>query len=125
MPWTLRIDRDMGLVHTVHTGDVTLREALEVVDTLRNHPDFEPSMMWFNDQSEATMKFRPIEIRSMARMIPFKEGSRVAFVVQGAVDFGQVRMGASVTEDAEVRAFQDRSEALAWLGLADDALPLP
>lgn len=127
MPVQYVIDKERRLVISTAWGRVTFSEGREHQERLKNDPDFHSDFNQFLDATAVTtLDISSDEARILAGTSPhFSPSSRRAWVAPSAFLFGIGRMIQTYREMAggteQFRVFNDRDEALKWLGL--DALP--
>ena len=127
MPVEYVIDKERRLVITTASGRVTFAEARAHQERLRNDPDFRPEFNQFLDATAVTaLDISSEEAKTIGRNSPhFASASRRAWVAASPFLFGIGRMIAVYREMAggteQFRVFNDREQALKWLGL--DAFP--
>jgi len=120
---TYRIDKARRIVFAKASGRVTDDEAFAEQRRLEADPDFEPDMGQLFDGREVS-EFRVTSpgIRRLARRSPFGRGSRRALVAARDDTYGMARMYEMLRlgQGDEVTVVRSLSEALAWLGLAEE-----
>ena len=122
MPCNYVINGERKLVTTTLLGVVTVAEALAHQDRLISDPDFQPEFYQLLDATAASkLDLSSSEMRRLAKRNFFAPTARRAFVVRGTLLYGVGRMLVTFRELAgaqeHMQIFQDRNEALAWLGL--------
>ncbi len=120
MPAEYELDLALGLVRTKEWGVLTDDDLHELYERIRSDPAFDPSFRQLCDLREVTQITTTAEaLRSLAQSHVFSPGSRRAFVVGRAVDFGLARMyqAYSEVEGQTVEVFREMDEAKVWLGL--------
>ena len=122
MPCNYIIDSQRRLVITTLLGVVTAAEALAHQDSLMSDPEFRPEFYQLLDASDAKkLDFNNAEMRTIAKRNFFAPTARRAFLVRGTLLYGVGRMLVTFRELAgakeQMQIFQDKKEALAWLGL--------
>ena len=126
MPAEYIIDKKRRVVISTAWGRVTFAEARAHQKRLKNDPDFRPEFNQFLDATGVTaLDISSEEAPTLGRNSPhFSSASRRAWVAANPFLFGIGRMIAVYREIAggteQLRVFNDREEALKWLGL--DAL---
>lgn len=127
MPVKYVIDKERRPVISTAWGRVTFAEARAHQERLRGDPDFHPEFNQFLDATAVTaLDISSEEAKTIGRNSPhFSASSRRAWVAASALLFGMGRMIGIYREMAggaeQFRVFNDREQALKWLGL--DALP--
>ncbi len=126
MPCRYVIDKQRRLVSTTASGHVTFAEAKAHQDQLVNDPDFDPSFNQLLDASEVTVAdLSSQQLRVLATRQFFSAEARRALVASQPLMFGLGRMMQAYHEiargKAQMHVFYDRSEAMRWLGLQNDA----
>lgn len=127
MPVQYVIDKERQIVITTAWGCVTFAEASAHQERLRDDPDFDLEFDQILDASAVTaLEISSEQAKTLARNSPhFSASSRRAWVAPSPFLFGMGRMFAIYREIAggeeQFRVFNDREQALKWLGL--DALP--
>lgn len=127
MPVQYVIDKQRRLVITSAWDRVTFAEATAHQQRLRDDPDFLPEFNQFLDATAVTaLDISSAEAHTIARNSPhFSASSRRAWVSPNPFLFGMGRMIGIYREVAggaeQFRVFNDREQALKWLGL--DTLP--
>jgi hypothetical protein len=120
VPAEYRIDLPLRLVRTHEFGVLTDDDLRELYEKIRTDPAFDPSFRQLCDLRNVTQITTSVEtLRSLAQNHVFSPGSRRAFVVGRAVDFGLARLfqAYSDAEGQTVEVFRDINDAEAWLGL--------
>ena len=120
MPAEYELDLALGLVRTKEWGVLTEDDLRELYERIRSDPAFDPSFRQLCDLREVTKITTTAEaLRFLAQSRVFSPGSRRAFVVGRAVDFGLARMFQAYSEVAgqTVEVFREMDEAKVWLGL--------
>jgi hypothetical protein len=127
MPVEYIIDKERRLVISTAWGRVTFAEARAHQERLRDDPDFHPEFNQFLDATDVSaLDITAEEAQTLGRNSPhFASVSRRAWVSLSPFLFGMGRMIGIYREIAggteEFRVFDDREQALKWLGV--DALP--
>ena len=122
MPCTYTIDSQRKLVITTASEVLTAVEAFEHQNSLVTDAQFRPDFNQLLDLTGVT-KFEMTndDMRRLAQRNFFGPGVRRAVVVNSSFLHGVARMLATFRDLAggkeEVQIFQDRAEALAWLGV--------
>jgi hypothetical protein len=116
------IESQLRLVLTTLLGVVTAAEAFAHQESLASDPEFRPEFNQLIDSTGAEkLDLSSVELRKLATRNFFSQGSRRALLVRGTLLYGVGRMLVTFRELAgakeEMQIFQDRNEALAWLGL--------
>jgi len=121
MPISNHIDVARGTVSSTFSGAVTVEEVRALAEALRDDPDFRPDLNQMIDLRATEVAISTDDIKGLARISPFGEGSRRALVVASDVLFGLSRICEIWGEEsgAEVDVFKDYQEAMAWLGLEE------
>jgi hypothetical protein len=126
MPVEYIIDKERRLVVSTAWGRVTFAEARAHQERLRHDPDFHPEFNQLLDATAVTaLDISSEEAQTIGRNSPhFSAMSRRAWVAANPFLFGIGRMIGVYREIAggteQFRVFNDREQALKWLGL--DAL---
>jgi hypothetical protein len=119
MPAIFQIDTQRRLIITTCSGILTAVELLAHQQTLRKHPDFDPSFSQFVDLSEVTkLDLTGKEIERFAEGTIFSPHSRRAVLAPRDVDYGVARMYGVLREfkgEEGIQVFRNRDEALAWV----------
>ena len=119
MPVTFEIDVSRAFVTTTVTGTVTVADMLTYQATLVAHPQFSPDFDSLSDFTASDpFTASPDDIRRLAENLPFRPGTRRAYVASSDLHFGLSRMAQaySAASGLEAQVFRDRAAALAWLG---------
>ena len=116
---TYRIDHQHRLVTVEASGQVTVAEIFDYQNGLRADPSFEPTFSLLADCR--SVNFIDVDadgLRRLAGNVPFRPGSRRAFIVGSILNYGLIRMFQAFTEladGADVQPFYDIDAARAWL----------
>jgi hypothetical protein len=122
VPAEYRLDLPLRLVRTHEWGVLTDDDLRDLYEQIRTDPAFDPSFRQLCDLRGVTQITTSVEtLRSLAQNHVFMSGSRRAFVVGRAVDFGLARLFQtySEAEGQAVEVFRDMNDAERWLGLED------
>jgi hypothetical protein len=117
------LDKERRLVVTTASDCVTFAEAKANQDQLKNDPDFQPEFNHLLDATAVTvLDISSEEAERLGRASTFfSASSRRAWVAPNPFLFGIGRLIGTYREIAggreEFRVFNDRQEALRWLGL--------
>jgi len=120
VPAEYELDLTRRLVRTHEWGVLTEEDLRALYEKIRTDPAFEPTFCQLCDLREVTKITTTADaLRSLAQTYTFSPGSRRAFVVGRAVDFGLARMfqAYSEVEGQTVEVFREMDDALEWLGL--------
>ena len=120
MPAEYELDLTRRLVRTKEWGVLTDEDLRDLYEQIRTDPAFKPTFRQLCDLREVTKITTTAEsLRTLAQSRVFTPGSRRAFVVGRAVDFGLARMfqAYSEVEGQTVEVFREMDDAEAWLGL--------
>lgn len=130
MPITYSLNREHDLVVTRFTGRPGDDEFLELYDRLLHDPDYRLGTNELADVREADRLdvtaegLRKIDEMHRRRYAGSDAGFRTAILTARDQPFGVARMYQAFSEEGPEHVLVSRSpeEALAWLGLAPDAL---
>jgi hypothetical protein len=126
MPYTHSIDSARGVVYSVASGRVTGDEFIVGTIAIGRDPLFQADMRMLADFTSAeTFDVSTERLDQLARVTPFSERSRRAYLAPQDLAFGLGRMFAAFAAlkgKGEIQVFRMRAEALAWLnaGLPTD-----
>ena len=114
MPAEYRVDLTRRLVRTREWGVLTDDDLQDLYEKIRTDPEFDPSFRQLCDLREVTKISTTVDtLRSLAQNHVFWPGSRRAFVVGRAVDFGLARMYQAYSElgGQNVEIFREMDDA--------------
>jgi len=123
MPCDYVVDNKRMLVITTASGVLTAAEAFAHQASLAVDPGFNPGFYQLIDFTEVEkLAISTDDLRRLAKKTIFLPRVRRAMLVKGSMLYGVARMLASFRELAggkeEVKIFQDRKEAMDWLGVS-------
>jgi len=121
MPFTFKIDKDIGVVYQTIKGPITTKELLNYFFNIFRHPDYKPGMKYLADIREIEPSLFKKDMDAISAYLkkyldnigPLK----VAVVVLLDSSYGMLRMLQTYLEDAqiEIDIFRDIDEARKWL----------
>ncbi len=119
MPVTYRIDRALGLIETICSGQVSLEEVLGHFDQLERDAARPPSPDVLLSLASMSLPEAP-QLRTVADRVGWKPGfdfRHCAIVADSDVLYGIGKMFAALAgaHFREVAVFRDRAEAESWL----------
>ena len=120
MPWTLRIDKEQGVVFLKLNGAALIEEVSVGQTTLRDHPDFKPHFRALYDLQEATdFDLDASKLYRMSENNPFDGSGRRAFVANRTLVHGMMRIYTTLRDEDKdhIQIFDDMAEAKEWLGI--------
>jgi hypothetical protein len=131
MPMTYRIDRDANLLFVAMTGAHTQAERMQTMLAWINDPAFRPGLDTFCDLTESESTPDLAELREIVATIsehaPRIGPKKVAMLTSKPITFGVARVFEALAdvEDTplQVKVFNDRSAAWAWLRPGDSDKP--
>ena len=123
MPITYRIDLDDNLLLVVMAGRLTPAERMQTMLAWINDPTFRPGLDTFCDLTAAESTPDLAELREIVATIsehsPRIGAKKVALLTSKPITFGVARVFGALAELEEtplqVKVFNDRSTAWAWL----------
>ncbi len=123
MPWNYRIDAERRLVITTAWDKLTSAECVQHQHKLLNDPAFEPDFFQFVDFADVVdFDMDRATVAELARFNLFSAKSRRAFFAPHPLAFCVSRMFMAFRDahggEEQIEVFEDRSEALRWLGVA-------
>lgn len=126
MASSYRIDKAQRIVYSTYSGVVTYSVISAIYDALKTDPDFDPTfnaMAYYDETVDAQLSLQ--DLRRLGEVELYAPTSKRAVVMHGrhlaytlAVTYEALLKGKS---EERVRVFDHRSDALNWLGLADDS----
>jgi hypothetical protein len=127
MPMTYRIDLDANLLFVVMSGVLTPAERMHTMLAWINDPDFRPGLDTFCDLTESKSTPDLAELREIVATIsehaPRIGPKKVAMLTSRPITFGVARVFEALAEvedtPLQVKVFNDRSAAWAWLRPGD------
>lgn len=126
MPIVTRIERDRKRVIAILTGDISLDEMINTINSSIADPDFEPGFDVFSDHTgiNAAIKTTQAEILAshLESLKKYYSGSRWAVVTKEAASYGMMRMLSVFLASIpmELRVFYSFEEAENWLSLSEN-----
>jgi len=119
MPVFLKIYKERRLVMSTVSGVVTIDDALAHRESLRKHPDFDPSFSQLVDLTNVTkIEFSREDVGRFAQDTIFLLNSRRAAVATDDLAYGLARMFEMHREskgEEGVRVFRRLDQALDWV----------
>ncbi len=119
---------DDGVMAITWQGEVEIGLWRTFVSDLVDDPRIRPGLGRLHDFRAVKVDFNQDTVRQMAAVIDANDDKlgrrRVALLVGGDVDFGVMRMLASMSDPqgSDMRVFRDGVAALAWVGAPDDSV---
>ncbi len=131
MPMTYRIDLDANLLFVVMAGRLTQAERMQTMLAWINDPTFRSGLDTFCDLTATESTPDLAELREIAATIsehaPRIGAKKVALLTSKPITFGVARVFEALAELEEtplqVKVFNDRSAAWAWLRPGAGARP--
>jgi hypothetical protein len=132
MQFNYSIDSERGMARVVVTGEVSVKQAQEVIETVSRDPRWQPGFCRLVDMREARISFSKGHVRELAG-VNAAEGRagaskkapqhRVALVTRDALSFGIASQYAAFSElqGVPTEVFKDMAAAEAWLAAGTDA----
>jgi hypothetical protein len=124
MPIVTRIEKDRKRVIAIVTGDLSIDEMINAINSSTKDPDFEPGFDVLSDHTGINEPISTTQAEALARhldsMKEFYSGSRWAVVTKRAASYGMMRMlSVFLTKvPMELQAFYSFEEAVTWLSLS-------
>jgi hypothetical protein len=131
MPMSYRIDLDANLLFVVMAGRLTQAERMQTMLAWINDPTFRPGLDTFCDLTATESTPDLAELREIVATIsehsPRIGAKKVALLTSKPITFGVARVFEALAELEEtplqVKVFNDRSAAWAWLRPESGAQP--
>ena len=119
MPITYRIEKELGVVFRMFTGEITLDLLAEHYAALLADPEAEGVMTWVTDMRGCSLTVRGDEIRELVRkhIQSLMKGRKweCAAIVETPVQYGATNQFAVYSaECGHTQVFYDQHEAFAW-----------
>lgn len=123
MAWHHSIAVEKRTVFVECWGEIDVAEIAQIAKQLEAEPDFDPGYQVLLDLTGLdASRLYYAHINAISHGIdPFLPTSRRAIVATEDVNFGIARMHALIRGEENTRVFTTRREALAWLGLPEEA----
>lgn len=124
MPIVTRIEKDRKRVIAIVTGDLSIDEMINAINSSTKDPDFERGFDVLSDHTGINEPISTTQAEALARHLEslkeFYSGSRWAVVTRKAASYGMMRMlSVFLTKvPMELQAFYSLEEAEAWLSLS-------
>lgn len=125
MPITIQIVRELDLVISRATGELTTEELLRHHKDLAGHVHFDPRLRHLGDVREAVVAPDYDALRRVAHSDPFHGEARRALLVPDDLHFALGRQYAAHIQAEKSEGFRPvrtLAEAAAWLQIAEDEL---
>ncbi len=123
MKSTYKIDIEQNLIFKKHYGDITLKDEIEILDSIINDPDHRPGMNAICDFTDATMDWNLGDMdrfRLFVAKLKKRAGkSRWAVVFPKGKNTSTIRLlialHNSLEDTLKGKLFKSHEEALAWV----------
>lgn len=123
MPISYRIDKALGLLTVVGSGEVRDEDLVSYKSTLMSDPDLENVTLEISDFRGTSFTVSPKRLPDVAKLhedvFAGKRPTKCAVLVSSELQYGLVRMYAQCIgrQGHEVTPFRTMEEAREWLGL--------
>jgi hypothetical protein len=111
------------IIITSASGDISLSDMQEHMQTVQNHPEIQPDYNHIFDLRKAgNFEITTSDVKQLAEFSYFNEQSKRAIVASSDLFYGMSRMYEIFKKDASVnvRVFRTYEEAKQWVGYQDE-----
>ena len=119
MPYSFKVDQDLGLVVVRGTGGLTAEDVKSFHLKLKEDPSFRPEMNQLIDLRDGRLETSGPEIQALASRPLFSHEAKRAGLISDDLHYGIARQWSIHGTDklGELRPFRDLVEACEWLGI--------
>jgi hypothetical protein len=130
MPITFTIDPAARLVVYIVEGNASLEEAIEFLDTVVGHPEFQRGFNFLGDRRDVVKGQSSGYVYGIVEDIKSRQDAlspcKWAVIVTDDYSYGMARMWnlLAAKTKIEIVPFRRGKEAVNWLGVSDEHVPL-